>query len=548
MTAQPATDPRGALSTLARSRSIDALERERFDCIVIGGGITGAGIAREAAQRGLRAALLEAEDFASGTSSRSSKLIHGGLRYLALGDVKLVRETALERKEIFRLAPHLAERRWMVIPTRSRAGLMKLRVGIAAYEKLGAVEEEDAHRNWDEREIEQSEPVLDRSLHPYACAYREYLTDDARLVLANLRAAAEDGACVLNYARVGRLLTEGDGACGVEATCGLTGRRFEVRAASVVNAAGPWVEAVRSLEDPAAAPLLHLSKGVHVVLPAERLPVRNMIALTARDRRSTFVVRRGPVVYLGTTDTSYADQADVWPEITLEDVEYLLEPIPRYFAVERVKAEECIAAWAGLRPLIAEQGKAPTEISRRDEILIGPSRVVTIAGGKLTGYRLMARRSVERVAELIERSLAPPPALETPLPGGDFDGRLEVLEQALVQEHGVPRAAAWRLVRAYGTEAPAVVARGAEPLAGTAFLAGEVDWAVCVEGAVTLEDVLYRRTRAAWYDPGARQVLVEPITERMSGLLGWGPSRASEQEASVRTRMESERSFLGPRS
>jgi glycerol-3-phosphate dehydrogenase len=273
-----------------------------------------------------------------------------------------------------------------------------------------------------------------------------------------------------------------------------------------------------------------------------------MIALSARDHRSTFVVRRGPVVYLGTTDTSYPDRADVWPEITLEDVEYLLEPIPRYFDVERVKAEECVAAWAGLRPLIADGGKAPHEISRRDEILVGPSRVVTIAGGKLTGYRLMARRSVERVAELLGRPLAPPPELETPLPGGDFDGRLEPLEQALVREHGASQAAAWRLVRAYGTEASAVIAGGAEPLGGTAFVAGEVDWAVCVEGAVTLEDVLYRRTRAAWYDPEARQVLVEPIAERMSRLLGWGPSRASEQEGWVRARMESERSFLGPRS
>jgi len=204
----------GDLSTPARFAVLDRLEHERFDCVVIGGGISGAGVAREASLRGLSVALLEAEDFASGTSSRSSKLIHGGLRYLAMGDVSLVRTTALERKQIFRIAPHLAEPRWMVVPVRSYAGLLKFRAAITAYEKLGAVESADLHRNWGVNEIEREEPALDASVYKHACAYREYLTDDAHLVLANLRSAAGLGAAVLNHARVDAIVQEASRAAG----------------------------------------------------------------------------------------------------------------------------------------------------------------------------------------------------------------------------------------------------------------------------------------------------------------------------------------------
>jgi glycerol-3-phosphate dehydrogenase len=336
---------RGSISTLSRDRTIDALEATRFDCAVIGGGITGAGVACEASLRGLSVALLEADDFASGTSSRSSKLIHGGLRYLVMGDLALVRETALERKEIFRLAPHLAERRWMVVPASSRAGMLKLRVGIATYEKLGAVDEDDLHSNWSGAELEANEPLLNRGRFGHACAYREYLTDDARLVLANLRAAARDGAVVLNHARVEGIPREGNRAVGVEAVCGLTGRRFHVRAGAVINAAGPWVEAVRKLEDANAEPMLVLSKGIHIVFPRECLPLNNMLVLGTRDSRSIFAIPRGGIVFVGTTDTLHSGGARLWPEITSDDVEYLLEPLPRYFALEPLKVEEILAAW-----------------------------------------------------------------------------------------------------------------------------------------------------------------------------------------------------------
>jgi glycerol-3-phosphate dehydrogenase len=535
-----------AISTLARDRTIDALENTSFDCVVIGGGITGAGVVREATLRGLSVALLEAEDFACGTSSRSSKLIHGGLRYLAMGDVALVRETALERKEIFRLAPHLAERRWMVVPASSRATLLKLRMGIGTYEKLGAVDERDRHQNWSDDELEEQEPLLDRQRYPYACTYREYLTDDARLVLANLRGAVKRGAVVLNHARVDAIPREQGRAAGVEAVCGLSGRRFRVRAGAVINAAGPWVEAIRRLEDGQAVPLLVLSKGIHIVLPRERLPLRNMVVLRTRDSRSIFAIPRARIVFVGTTDTFHAEGAEVWPEVTLEEVEYLLEPLPRYFALEPLKLEEIMATWAGLRPLIGEPGKKTTEISRRHEVLVGPARVVSVAGGKLTGYRPMARRAIAEAAQILGRELDDR-AEEEPLPGGDFDGAIEPLAASLAREYGLSEEVGLRMTRLYGTESRAVAACGSGPIAsGTSVLAGEVDWAVEQDGATGVEDVLYRRTRSVIYEPRERDDLVRPVAERVSRLLNWSPERTEEEVAGVRARLDSEFAFSGP--
>ncbi len=537
--------PEAALSTTAREAVLDRLERERFDCVVIGGGISGAGVARHAAQRGLSVALLAAEDFAAGTSSRSSKLIHGGFRYLALGDIGLVRKTALERKEIFRIAPHLAERRWVVVPTRSRAGMLKMRAGIATYEKLGAVEGEDVHRNWDAEEIAREEPALDRSVYPHACVYREYLTDDAHLVLANLRSAAGLGAAVLNHAPVDAIVREGGRAAGVEAACRLSGRRVRVRARCVINAAGPWVEPVRRMEDPQAPPLLHLSKGVHVVLPAQRLPVNHVVIYKAGDGRLIFAIRHGLCVYIGTTDTTHEPGHELWPEVTYEDVAYLLEPTARCFRIDPIRPEEVIAAWAGLRPLIAQPGKPPTEISRRDEVLIGPAGVVTMAGGKLTGYRLMARGTLEKAAEICELELGPPPEDEPPLPGGDFDGDLAALEASLVREFDLSPACAARLARLYGSEAHELARSGTQPLvAGAPLLAAEVDWAVGVAAAASVEDVVYRRLRSAWFVPGAREESVAPTAERMAALLGWDAERTRGEIDGVHARLDMDLAFL----
>jgi glycerol-3-phosphate dehydrogenase len=532
------------LSTLDRPTVLSRLTREVFDLVVIGGGISGAGIAREAALRGASVALLEARDYASGTSSRSSKLIHGGLRYLALGDVALVRTTALERKVIRRLAPHLCEPRWMVVPARSRASLLKFRAGLTTYEKLGAVEKADLHRSWSGDELAQEEPLLDRDRFPYACAYREYLTDDAHLVLANLRQAVQHGAAVLNHAPVTAIRTQSGRACGVDATCRESGAELHVRGRGVINAAGPWVECVQRLEDPAAKPLLHLSKGVHVAFPAERLPVRHMLVLGTEDKRSIFAIRVGETVYLGTTDTSYPHGEDVWPEIRLSDVEYLTRPVERHLRCTAPRPDEAVAAWAGLRPLVAQPGRPPTEMSRRDEIRVGPHGLVTLAGGKLTGYRPTAQETLARSAALTGISLAPPLDEEPPLPGGDFDGDLDALAAAAQREFGLDADTAARLVRLYGSETRTLAASGGGPLVpGAPVLASEVEYAVRALGAVHVEDVVYRRIRTALYVPSARESGVEPVAEIMAGLLGWDDARRRAEIDETRGRLAADLGF-----
>ena len=535
---------RGSLPGVTeRERAASALEAETFDLAIIGGGITGAGLAREAGLRGLSVALFESEDFASGTSSRSSKLIHGGLRYLALGDVALVRERALERKVIFRLAPHLAERRWMVLPVHSRTALLKFRAAITTYEKLGAVERDDLHQNWGEDELAREEPELDRSEWRFACAYREYLTDDARLVLANLRSAAGLGMHALNRAPVTQIAVENGRASGVTAKCRLTGREIRVRARCVVNAAGAWVEAVRRLEDASAPPLLHLSKGVHIGIPATRLPVRNLLLLNTDDRRGVFALRRDEIVFVGTTDTTYGHGADLWPRVLRADVEYLLTPLAHYFRDAKIEIEDVRTAWAGLRPLVAEPGKPPTDISRKDEILMGRGGVVTIAGGKLTGYRPMALRTLEKVAEVLGREL-PQAGEGGPLPGGDFAGELPGLTHELERQHGLARPTAQRLARLYGSEAHEVVSLGSESLApGAPVIAGEVDWAVTREAAVGVEDVLYRRTRVALFEPDARRASAGPIARRMQALLGWSDAKTSEELVHAESRLAADLDF-----
>jgi len=535
--------PVASLPTSARAARHDALEASRFDVVVIGGGITGAGVAREATLRGLTVALVEANDFAAGTSSRSSKLIHGGLRYLAMGDVQLVRETALERKRVHALAPHLAQPCWMVTPARSWAALLKFRAGIGTYEKLGAVEEIDRHQTWRGDELTRNEPLMRRDAFAGAVAYREYLSEDARLVLAVLRDAAGRGAIVQSHLRVESLLREADRVRGVRARCARTDRLVEVRGDVVVNAAGPWVEAVCRLDEPAATPLLHLSKGIHVVVDAARLPLRHIVILGAADKRSIFAIPRGESVYVGTTDTSYGRAADLWPDVTLDDVRYLLEPLPRYFDTAPLDADDVRGAWAGLRPLIAQPGKAAKEMSRRDEIRVSPSGLLTIAGGKLTGFCKMAEDVLERVAEGLGRPLGVA-APAGPLPGGELGRDLDAEAHRLARETGVDERVASRLVGLYGSESADVIALGAEPLvAGTPVIAGEVDWAVRHEAAETLVDWLYRRARVALYLPAHAPALVSPAADRMQAGLGWTAAHRDAEIADARARLAGDHGF-----
>jgi glycerol-3-phosphate dehydrogenase len=514
-----------------------ALERESFDLVVIGGGITGAGVARHAAQTGLRTLLVEAADFASGTSSRSTKLIHGGLRYLAMGDFALVREGALERKSLVAIAPHLAEPRWMLVPAATYAGYWKLRIGIGLYERLGEVAGAERHRNLHGDPLGAVEPMLDAHRLPWACRYREYLTDDARLVIATLRAAARDGATIANHAAV-ESLARIDSGCAVGVHDGRTGGRHVFRARAVVNAAGPWVETLLGSAGEHRR-RLYLSKGVHVVVERTRLPVQNMVMMTATDGRPVFAIARDGVTYIGTTDTPHDGPPDRWPVVRAGEVDYLLATANVHFPAALLTRGDVRATWAGLRPLIHQAGKAPKEMSRRDEIWRdGP--LVTIAGGKLTGFRKMAEQTMAEVARVLGRTLDMPAPL-APVPGGER-ADVDALAAEVAARYDVGTAVGKRLTRLYGAEVFAVLGQRPTALSASVF-AEEVRWAVAVEGAHTLEDVLYRRLRAAWYLPGEITALVEPCAALMAPALCWDAARVAREIAETRARLEAELVF-----
>lgn len=505
-----------------RAAAFAALERDVFDILVIGAGITGAGVARDAALRGLSVALVDANDFGAGTSSRSSKLVHGGMRYLAQGHVRIVREASRERKTLRRIAPHLALTIPVVIPARSKAGLLSIKAAVVAYERLGQVAKPERHEMWDRDELKRQEPHFLSQGYAGAVVFPEYATDDARLTLGNVRSAAVRGAIVLNYAAVKEILSENGTASGavVEDTLASGSHGARIRARVIVNAAGPWVDAVRKLEDAEAPDQLQLTKGIHVVLKRQRLPLNNMMTMPAEDGRGVFAIRRGEFAYLGTTDTFYP-KPKYWPEITPTDVDYLLKAGSRIFDTGPFTHEDVVSLWSGVRPLLGQKGKRPSEISRRNEIMTGPAGVLSIAGGKLTSYRIMAQRVVDTCEERLGRKPSPSQTADEPLPGGDISGGLESIKDELTQL-GLNSIEADRAAQLYGCEAPEVFAEEKGP-------AAEAEFAVTKEGALTLEDYWVRRSARARFDEEGGIGSLEPAAARMAGLLGWTDAERDRQ-------------------
>ena len=482
----------GRLDLRNRDALFDALGQGQFDLAVIGAGITGAGVARDAALRGLSVALIDARDFAAGTSSRSSKMIHGGLRYLAQGDLALVREAASERAIVQEIAPHLARETPFVIPAKNAAVLAKLRAGLWTFEKLGGVPKSKTHEVWSRAQLYAREPLISAEALVGAVVYPEYLTDDARLTLANVRSAAADGAVVANYAVAQDIILQGGRAVAVAVADTLPGgehRTTQIRAKVIVNAAGPWADTVRTLEDGAAPARLKLSRGVHLVIPHSRLPIGRTVIMNAADGRGVFAVPRGEVTYLGATDTFYPE-AEGWPPITPEDVAYLLAATNRRFAIQPLTVADIVTAWSGVRPLVAEAGKAASEISRRDELWTGSAGMISIAGGKLTAYRKMAQRVVDAVETALGRKPQPSRSASTPLIGGDAASDLANLP-------GGP--------------------------------AGQAAHAVEVEGALTLEDWWVRRSGRAFFDLDAGLGALEAAADAMAPLLNWSPAERRRQ-------------------
>ena len=500
-----------------RAELINDLSSECFDVLVIGGGITGAGVARDAAMRGLSVALIEAQDLASGTSSRSSKMIHGGLRYLVSGDVAVVKESASERSTLHRIAPHLAQKTPYVIPTTNLQSKLMLRAALWAYERLGGVAREDYHEVWSREELAQREPLIERSQLNGAVVYPEFLTDDARLTVATVRSAIDHGAVVSTYLRAVNIRREGDFVVNAVSTLPGDQREVTVRARAVVNAAGPWVDQVCGLEGDQQNRLA-LSRGVHLVFDHADLPVRNTVVMRTRDSRRIFAVPLGRYTYIGTTD-DYHPEFEYWPPVTEQDVDYLLSSTCRVMPEANLSADRIISVWSGIRPLVGDgSGRASKELSRKDEVWTSSTGLLSVGGGKLSAYRAMAERIVDTLIENHAFTAKPCSTGEVPLPGGE-----SIMPAATLE--GLDMTQAERLARLYGTEAPELARLAVEK----SLVAAEARHAVLYEGAQRLEDYWARRSSRAWFDEAAGLSILPEAADAMAALLGWDDARKNAE-------------------
>jgi len=544
-------------SPRTRSSALAAMAAEPVDLLIVGGGIVGAAIAREAALRGIRTALVDQGDFGGATSSGSSRLIHGGLRYLEHGDWRLVREASRERAVLQRIAPHLVRPLAFVFPVYrgGRVPAWQLRAGLWAYDLLAGFRNTRLHRWLGPKRTTRLEPRLRTKGLAGAGLYYDAQTDDARLVLAILRSAAASGALVANYARAASLLKSDGQVRGAGVTDAVTGHTMSVHARTVVNATGPWVDQLRRTDDPAATPLLRCTKGVHVAVPRARLGHTHAVAFVSPlDGRVMFVLPWGDLSYIGTTDTDEgAPPEDV--RATGEDVVYLLRSANALFPDARLAPRDVVATWAALRPLLApDRALRPSQVSREHRVVTAPSGLITIAGGKLTTCRLMGRDVVDRVAERLRaidgRPRAPAaPTDRLPLPGGEPHD-LEVLVHAATARE-IAEPVARHLVARYGGEAAAVAnlverdRKLGEPiLAGRPDIWAEVVHAVERELALRLGDVLIRRLHLFYEDPGRGLAVAPAVAARMGELLGWDGARREAEVAEYAATVERTRAFL----
>lgn len=533
-------------SAMNRGRMLTEMERNRLDLLVIGGGITGAGIAWDAASRGLKVGLVEKQDFGGGTSSRSTKLIHGGLRYLKQLEIGLVREVGRERALLYERAPHIVRPAPMMLPIYAGGtyGRLASSLGLWIYDRLADVKTEERRRMLSKQEALKKEPLLKEEGLKGAGLYVEYRTDDARLTLEVVKTAVSMGAMAVNYAEATDLVYEGDRLTGARVKDLVSGLTYRVRAREVVNAAGPWVDQIRRMDGSLSGKRLHLTKGVHLVVPYRRFPLKQPIYFDVPDGRMVFAIPRGDTTYIGTTDTDYDGPIDS-PWMTEADRDYLLEGVNHVFPEVGLTPGDVESGWAGLRPLIHEEGKSPSELSRKDEIFQSPTGLITIAGGKLTGFRKMAERVVDLVLHRLSgrgvRSFVPCRTDRVPLIGGGdmgSEGFARFRDQWLnrLQQQGLNRKQAEELISLYGCHVEAVWERAeGDP---ERLLQAQVEYAVEEEMAVHVTDFLIRRTGDLYFHRKRCEEHLDPVLSILSDMLGWDETQKKRERSAMEREMQ----------
>ncbi|MBT8319405.1 MAG: glycerol-3-phosphate dehydrogenase/oxidase [Gramella sp.] len=540
-----------AFSNLKRAEIIKGLSDEEFDLVVIGGGITGAGIALDASSRGLKVALVEKRDFASGTSSKSTKLIHGGLRYLKQFDFWLVKEVGSERAIVHKLAPHLVIPEKMLLPLIEGGSYGKwlTSIGLKVYDILAQVEGKDKRKMLEKKEALQLEPLLPKKILKGAGYYAEYRTDDARLTIENIKTSLRYGARALNYTEVTDFIYEADQVAGVKVKDTIDEKEFEIRSRYVISAAGPWVDELRSINNSKKGKRLHLTKGVHLVFPHEKLPINQSVYFDVPDGRMMFAIPRGKITYVGTTDTNFNNDKDN-VGIDLADALYLISAVNNMFPDIELEMEDIQSSWAGLRPLIHEEGKSASELSRKDEIFTSDTGLISMAGGKLTGYRKMAERVVNRVARKIEEEqgtdVPESGTAKISLCGSDFKKYKEVKKYIAevykrISNDGFKEYDAWFLVTNYGKQTEDILEiynTLEEKNKSIRLVLAELHFGIDFEMVQNPMDFFIRRTGRLYFDIESVRTMMEPVLNEFTTIFNTDEEQIRTWRATLEKELE----------
>jgi glycerol-3-phosphate dehydrogenase len=538
------------LSALKREEWLKVMPEEQYDLLVIGGGITGAGIALDAALRGMKVALVEMQDFAAGTSSRSTKLVHGGLRYLKQFQVGLVAEVGKERAIVYENGPHVTTPEWMLLPLLKGGtfGPLSTSIGLRLYDFLAGVKKSERRRMLSRSETISKEPLIKREGLKGGGYYVEYRTDDARLTIEVIKAASENGAHILNYVKAEEFIYQNKVIMGVRVKDMLTNKILDIQAKKVVNAGGPWVDQIRKKDYSRNNKQLRLTKGVHLVIDQSVFPLSQAVYFDTPDGRMVFAIPRDGKTYVGTTVTFFDGNASS-PKMLAEDREYILKAIHFMFPEVKVTYKDIESSWAGLRPLIYEEGKDPSEISRRDEIWEAESGLITIAGGKLTGYRKMAVSVVDLIVKRLGEKGQIFKGSQTkiyPISGGNVGGskgfnQFISLKEQEATEYGLTKEEGRRLVQIYGSNVNEIFqyARTFDTLKSTKLtrvVYAQLMYSIEHEMATTPADFFIRRTGALYFNINWVRTWKDEVMAFMEDKLGW----TKEQTAQYKEELEKE--------
>lgn len=536
-------------SILNRAEQIKTLASEKFDLVIIGGGVTGAGIALDAASRGMKTCLIEKNDFASGTSNKSTKLIHGGLRYLKQLEIGLVKESGRERAIVHKLAPHLVIPEKMLLPLVEGGtyGKLMTSIGLKVYDLLASVEGDDRRKMLDKVETLKKEPLLDAKTILGSGYYSEYRTDDARLTIELLKKASEFGASIFNYCEMETFIYNTKGQItSIDCIDHNSKDIINIKSRNFVSATGPWVDVLREKDASKNNKYLHLTKGVHIVFPFEKFPLKQSVYFDVSDGRMIFAIPRGRITYVGTTDTDYVGNLE-HVVTTKTDIKYLLDAVNASFPKLQLTSNDIESNWAGLRPLIHEEEKDPSELSRKDEIFISNSGLISIAGGKLTGYRKMAHRVIDAVlntmtskqkskfkASQTEKITLTTNAMASYKDVKNYRKLLHLqLKKAGIEDDYFAR----YLTSTYGKQADFIIKQMqsfSNKDTGLRLIRAELWYGIHFEMINSLADFFVRRTGRLYFNISSISKFKDPILKDCTTYLNWDEARIKKEKEILR--------------